>query len=382
MFFYKKRLYICIILFFATSCYYYYCINKLKNSIKLKLGEVDHNKIKIEQNEFEYTTAQIEAPQFKQVTTIDTKEAKKTKLILFWEPCKYYRDEFVTRCRHSCVSSTNKSLIKEADAVIMHGWIFPEIKMPEYRRNDQRWIYLLNESPVNTQYHSPQIIYKDFNGLFNWTMTYRSDSDIQILIWQLEKLKKTKKITNYFKAKTKFAAALISNCKNQERIKLVKEMQKYAPNMIDLYGSCGVKCGNNCNSLLHKYKFYLSFENSFNCKDYITEKFWKNGFEWGAIPVVKGAIKKDFLNQKIPANSFIHVDDFKSTKDLVNYMLKLSKNAKNFNKYHEWRKQHKIKYNFIKHWCDLCNKLHEDTEEKVYDDFEDWFNSCKNFHAG
>ena len=71
---------ICIILFFATSCYYYYCINKLKNSIKLKLGEVDYNKIKIEHNEFEYTTAQIEAPQFKPVTNIDTKEAKKTNL--------------------------------------------------------------------------------------------------------------------------------------------------------------------------------------------------------------------------------------------------------------------------------------------------------------
>ena len=39
------------------------------------------------------------------------------------------------------------------------------------------------------------------------------------------------------------------------------------------------------------YKFFLAFENS-NCKDYVTEKFWVNGFKYEAIPVYMGAKKE------------------------------------------------------------------------------------------
>ena len=34
-----------------------------------------------------------------------------------------------------------------------------------------------------------------------------------------------------------------------------------------------------------KLKFYLAFENAYHCKDYISEKFWRNAFLNQAIPV-------------------------------------------------------------------------------------------------
>ena len=37
-----------------------------------------------------------------------------------------------------------------------------------------------------------------------------------------------------------------------------------------------------------KYKFYLAFENSYHCNDYISEKFWRNSLGQGAVPIVYG----------------------------------------------------------------------------------------------
>lgn len=271
-------------------------------------------------------------------------------------------------------------MINEADAVLIHGWIFPKAKLPENRTEKQRWIYILNESPANSYYYSNKIIYKKFNGLFNWTLTYRSDSDIRILPYRLEKLSKKKKIPNYAKIRSKFALIIVSNCKNKERMDLVRQMQNYAPNLIDVYGKCGIKCDKNCKEKINEYKFYLSFENSFYCKDYITEKFWQNGFMYGAVPVVKGARKVDFMNLNLPNHSFIHVDDYKNIQDLVDYMLYLHKNPDQYNLYHVWRSYYRLKANYIGHWCDICTKLHQDQTIKVYYDFEHWYNSCENVH--
>ena len=41
-----------------------------------------------------------------------------------------------------------------------------------------------------------------------------------------------------------------------------------------------------------QYKFFLAFENS-NCKEYITEKFWRS-LHYGLVPVVFGAPMMDY----------------------------------------------------------------------------------------
>ena len=42
---------------------------------------------------------------------------------------------------------------------------------------------------------------------------------------------------------------------------------------------------------ISKYKFYLAFENTHMCKDYITEKLHKNCFLSGTVPIIYGARK-------------------------------------------------------------------------------------------
>jgi len=50
---------------------------------------------------------------------------------------------------------------------------------------------------------------------------------------------------------------------------------------VDMMGKCNTTHGDPCNKAYRctmdikaKYKFYLAFENT-ECRDYITEKFWK-----------------------------------------------------------------------------------------------------------
>jgi hypothetical protein len=45
---------------------------------------------------------------------------------------------------------------------------------PKERKSNQRYVMFLMESPLNDQFP-----YEKFKGFFNWTMTYRKDSDIQ-----------------------------------------------------------------------------------------------------------------------------------------------------------------------------------------------------------
>lgn len=140
------------------------------------------------------------------------------------------------------------------------------------------WILYILEGPLAT----PD--YFLLGDVFNWTATYRHDSTIVAPYekWQaFESHKKNSTSSkNYAKGKTKLAAIFVSNCEtSNNRMRYVTELQKHMA--VDIYGACGTKqCDRSseieCFKMLQRdYKFYLAFENS-NCRDYITEKFFRN----------------------------------------------------------------------------------------------------------
>lgn len=144
---------------------------------------------------------------------------------------------------------------------------------------NQVWILNLMESPLNT----PNI--SSVNGLINWTATYRTDSTVHAPYNEHQSHgpgdapRSFQDLRSVVNSKTKLVAWFASNCGSKNgRLKYVQELQKYIP--VDVYGHCGpLVCEreeeNLCLQKLRKdYKFYLSFENS-NCKDYLSEKFWK-----------------------------------------------------------------------------------------------------------
>lgn len=129
-------------------------------------------------------------------------------------------------------------------------------------------------------------------NFFNWTMTYRWDSDMvspygyiapngsvplhPSADQMIHYLSTRNPTINYAQGKMKMAAWFVSNCaSHSRRMEMVRELKNYID--VDVYGDCGTKVcprkhEEDCRLMAaQKYKFYLSFENSL-CLDYVTEK--------------------------------------------------------------------------------------------------------------
>ena len=88
------------------------------------------------------------------------------------------------------------------------------------------------------------------------------------------------------------------------------------------------------------HKFYLSFENQL-CKDYITEKFFL-ALKVDMIPIVNGGFSKRDYENIAPPHSFIHVDDFSSAQEIMNYLETLSEDSDAYNSYFWWKQYYQI----------------------------------------
>lgn len=69
------------------------------------------------------------------------------------------------------------------------------------------------------------------NNVFNWTATYRADSDIVApyakWVYYDEKIKELTQKENYAANKTKQVVWFVSNCRANLRLYYAKELQKY-----------------------------------------------------------------------------------------------------------------------------------------------------------
>lgn len=249
----------------------------------------------------------------------------------------------------------NKSKLLEADAVGFHARDMPN-SLPSQRTAKQIWFYYVLENPLNA--------FMDANGyadVFNWTMSYRRESEIYVPYGKYTALTKSAEdSSNHENTKTKQVAWLVSNCRATERQEYVKELQNHIN--VSIYGECGdsKSCPGKrrsplCNALLRKYKFYLAFENG-NCPGYITEKYWENAIDNNIVPVVMGGA--DYKTFAIP-NSYIDVQDFGSPKKLAEYLLYLDGNDTAYREYFNWKKH----YQHIapKRACTLCKQLHNES---------------------
>ncbi len=115
------------------------------------------------------------------------------------------------------------------------------------------------------------------------------------------------------------------------------------------------------------FRFYLSLENSV-CEDFYP-RAWI-ALSSGMIPIISTK-KKNYA--RLPKQSYIDMDTFKSTKDLAIYLKSLESNRKEYEKYFAWRSQVVLVnfrtdiflYTYL--WYNiLCEKLHSDRTTKIY----------------
>ena len=280
-------------------------------------------------------------------------------------------------------------------SIYLSIYLFPATDLPA-TKPWQRWVLQTAESPRHER------IQGFFNGRVNWTFTYRKRSEIfyaygfyfphgeydkmpfyipkdssQYLKTLNDIINNSNKIVNaYLNKKEKGVLWIISNCGPAKRNKYAQELKKNGL-AIDKFGGCGKRdpCNRNgpcLKEMSAKYKFYLAFENS-QCEEYITEKTWRY-LQNGMVPIVMGPSIETY-KEKLPPDSFLHVDNFTSPTELVKYIKYLDSNNKVYMKYHEWRKKYDALHGETMHFlwiCDMCKKIH-DPPKPAHDNVSEWW---------
>ncbi|XP_073334322.1 alpha-(1,3)-fucosyltransferase 7 [Pagrus major] len=276
----------------------------------------------------------------------------------------------IPRCR----LVDQRSMFPSADVVVFHNReLVQGQKLPFDlpRPQGQRWAWMSLEAPV---YNGNLGKYAN---IFNMTITYRRDSDITIPYGQLlPKAAEEHLVDDVPLNKSSLVCWVVSNYRSQhKRSQVYKELSAVVP--VKVYGRW-TKTPLPSRALLPTISgcyFYLAFENSLS-KDYITEKLWRNAYQGGAVPVVMGAPLGDY-KAVLPPNSFIHVDEFASVKDLGEYLQQLAEDKKRYSEYFTWKQQWKVKLytDWRERLCKICTQYDSLPQQKVYSDLEAWVNN-------
>ncbi|XP_077284849.1 alpha-(1,3)-fucosyltransferase C-like isoform X3 [Arctopsyche grandis] len=251
---------------------------------------------------------------------------------------------------NNCYITNNRSYLERVeswDAILFHApeytWRNNPWKhgMPSVRSPHQRYIFVSIESSANYPVDDPK-----WDGYFNWTMTYKTDSDVRWVYlairdvnenlvgpkpnieWNIGDKDVSRDIKDEIKKKSKTAAWFVSNCKTLSgRENYARDLQTHLKKLgltLDIYGRCGnLKCPrddmSSCWKMLKDdYLFYLSFENSFS-EDYTTEKLLHAVLN-DVVPIVMGG--SDY-SRFIPPNSYLDASSYRAedlAKVLNDYM--------------------------------------------------------------
>lgn len=290
-----------------------------------------------------------------------------------------------------CLLSTNYSYYQQtADALLISEINRNTVKKYLPKPSHQIWIAQHLEAPYLNRIDTMSV-----RRLINWTASYRLDSTIYYPFYSLTRVyvpshnvtgaSQQQQVVsaaadvdyiNYAANRTKKVAWLATNPGDRNgRQNYVRELSKYID--VDVYGKLGkVQCGNteSCFAILRRdYKFYLAFENS-NCHYYITEKLFRNALKNNLVPVVMGARPEDYA-AVLPPGSFIHVDDFRSARDLAEYLRRLDADDRLYNNYFRWKRTWTVRKD--SYWCRLCAMLHAADIQRYVSWYSD-YDSCWN----
>lgn len=315
----------------------------------------------------------------------------------------------------SCIFTPDRSLLNHSHVVLFFANNETKLNdaLPEYRQPHQRFVFVARHASIELNSLISALTEDDrirYN-FFNWTMTYRRDSDIVFresfgaiknAPELMDRGRKTKKMFSPLQlmkrpsvraravsrigSKKKLAAWFPKQCSTSvRREEYARQLGQHVP--VDVYGQCGnLSCDFECyqnsfNTIRADYKFYLAFE-EFWCADYVTPEFYKV-LDYDTVPIVLGGADYEAL---APPNSFINALDFPSAGALGQYLLFLDRNPEFYSKYFEWKKDYQAVLSPKSGWCDLCRMAHDVSyKPKVYKDIKNWWIDevkCQNDSTG
>ncbi|XP_041654211.1 alpha-(1,3)-fucosyltransferase 4-like [Cheilinus undulatus] len=319
----------------------------------------------------------------------DSEKTRSVVLLIWTHPFGRHRKLPDCLARYQiggCTLTDDWSAYLEADAVIIHhrevasGAVYLPGKP---RPHAQKWIWMNYESPA----HTPRLW--RFDGVFNLTLTYRTDSDIFLPYGYLVPHKhKTlhKQFAHPLHApsrsqllRPRLLAWVISNwSESHARVAFYYQLRRYIK--VDVFGRAGRPLPDDSGSgsvvrMLGRYQFYLALENSQHT-DYITEKLW-NAVLAGSIPVVLGPTRENY-ERFLPPEAFIHVDDFPTARELARYLLRLRRDPARLRQHLDWREGYSLHQPsfWAEHYCTACRAVRRTRgRTDVVQDLTRWFHS-------
>uniref|UniRef100_A0A8V5FSV7 Fucosyltransferase n=1 Tax=Melopsittacus undulatus TaxID=13146 RepID=A0A8V5FSV7_MELUD len=189
--------------------------------------------------------------------------------------------------------------------------------------------------------HSPGL--RGLAGLFNWTMSYRRDSDVFVPYGYLY----TPPAPRPFVLAPQDAAGGLGHQQLERgaRPGALLPPAEGVPRHRCVWGTgAGAGRGRRWWRLSRALQVYLAFENSQHNRLQSLRSSGENAFAASAVP------------RFIPRDSFIHVDDFPSPRLLATYLKFLDKNKPNYRKYFAWRKKYEVHVTSFwdEHLCKAC----------------------------
>ncbi|XP_072277902.1 3-galactosyl-N-acetylglucosaminide 4-alpha-L-fucosyltransferase FUT3-like [Pyxicephalus adspersus] len=316
---------------------------------------------------------QIKYPKFiEPKQPLAQKETSNTQLLILVWTWPFHETFPLDTCQSAfgisgCILTVDRNLLGQADAVILHHYdVMYSQDLPHGPRpQHQHWVWFNIEPPIVTKNLNI------FDNLINMTMTYREDSDIFLPYGFLKPLKEPGNFQ--IPTKSRLVAWVVSKWyPGARRNSYYEELKKYIH--IDVYGKNHQKLSwEDFDKTLSHYKFYLAFENCEH-KDYITEKLWSNSFIMGLVPVVLGPPRKNY-ERFIPPDSFIHVDDFSSPKELAEFLINLDKDNARYEQYFRWKSKYKVvrEIGWDNIYCKACRGIQQQNSYNYIPSVEKWF---------
>eukprot|EP01103_Thecamoeba_quadrilineata_P016288 TRINITY_DN5403_c0_g1_i1.p1 TRINITY_DN5403_c0_g1~~TRINITY_DN5403_c0_g1_i1.p1 ORF type:complete len:404 (+),score=70.60 TRINITY_DN5403_c0_g1_i1:53-1264(+) len=301
---------------------------------------------------------------------------KQKKIALLWTP--YYQKqpnslEKTHFCARNCTLkvTSSRDYFEFAEAILFHS---PDIvwdRLPPKVVAGQSWVLYSQESPA---FDEPLRNQSKINK-FDVMMRYRLEATIPVPFGRDIELPGGEPVPLQMKSRESPIVWIGDLCyAPNRRERYIHELMRHIG--VDSYGKClhnkDWPEGKSWEEVVSGYKFFLAFEHE-NCKDYVTEQYWK-AIQLGVVPIVMGAPNIDDFAPS--PHSVIKTIDYSGPQQLAEHLHRINNNDELYLEYlsHKYNKSllnprfsyYLQKFHYKDPWCELCYLLQEPYQKRAF----------------
>ncbi|KAK7868421.1 hypothetical protein R5R35_005045 [Gryllus longicercus] len=283
--------------------------------------------------------------------------------------------------------TSNRSLMPTAfyDAVVIYNTQPVTRPVAKKRRREQRYIFYMPQPPLLFENHTKYNMETILPKYYNWTMSYRADSDISLPRAQVvpgpgprgwlapaDPPPSPDVVESLPPVPPQSGVS-----ENPVRVAFFNEFCHLEPTTrafvavlkrflrVDEMGRCKdltwPRAADPPRALARDYDFYLILADE-GCRDYEVEKL----YDYLPLDIVSVVSGSGNYIAVLPPHSFVNAREFRSVSDLAVYLLFLAQHPKEYAKFSWWKSHYKLVRSPPANLCRLCEKLQQPQPPKAY----------------